>query len=64
MSFLRIHANPARTTAWILSWFLFAAGVASYFYVALERHRDNPDDRVMPTIADGSRLSRRRAHAG
>lgn len=51
MSFLRIHAYPGRTTAWILSWFLFAAGVASYFYVALERHRDNPDDRVMPTIA-------------
>jgi NitT/TauT family transport system permease protein len=51
MSFLRIHAYPGRTTAWILSWFLFAAGVASYFYVALERHRENPDDRVMPTIA-------------
>jgi NitT/TauT family transport system permease protein len=51
MSFLRIHAYPGRTTAWILSWFLFAAGVVSYFYVALERHRDNPDDRVMPTIA-------------
>ena len=51
MSFLRIHAYPGRTTAWILSWCLFAAGVVSYFYVALERHRDNPDDRVMPTIA-------------
>jgi len=51
MSFLRIHAHPGRTTAWMLSWFLFAAGVASYFYIALERHRDNPDDRVMPTIA-------------
>jgi NitT/TauT family transport system permease protein len=51
MSFLRIHAYPGRTTAWILSWCLFGAGVMSYFYVALERHRDNPDDRVMPTIA-------------
>jgi NitT/TauT family transport system permease protein len=51
MSFLRIHAYPGRTTAWILSWCLFATGVVSYFYVALERHRDNPDDRVMPTIA-------------
>ena len=51
MSFLRIHAYPGRATAWILSWCLFAAGVVSYFYVALERHRDNPDDRVMPTIA-------------
>jgi NitT/TauT family transport system permease protein len=35
----------------MLSWFLFAAGVTSYFYVARERHRDNPDDRVTPTIA-------------
>ena len=51
MSFLRIHAQPGRTTSWILSWFLFAAGITAYFYVSAERHRDNPDDRVMPTIA-------------
>lgn len=49
MSFLRIHAFPGRSTAWILSWILFAAGITSYFYVAQQRHRDNPDDRVMPT---------------
>ena len=49
MSFLRIHAFPARSTAWILSWILFAAGITSYFYVAQQRHRENPDDRVMPT---------------
>jgi NitT/TauT family transport system permease protein len=49
MSFLRIHASPNRTTAWILSWFLFAGGIAGYFYVAQQRHRENPDDRVMPT---------------
>jgi NitT/TauT family transport system permease protein len=51
VSFLRIHACPGRTAAWTLSWFLFAAGVTSYFYAARERHRENPDDRVMPTIA-------------
>jgi NitT/TauT family transport system permease protein len=51
MSFLRIHAHPGRTTSWILSWFLFAAGITAYFYVSAQRHRDNPDDRVMPTIA-------------
>jgi NitT/TauT family transport system permease protein len=33
----------------MLSWFLFAAGIVGYFYIAKERHRDNPDDRVMPT---------------
>jgi NitT/TauT family transport system permease protein len=49
MSFLRIHAFPRRSTAWILSWILFAAGITSYFYVAQQRHRENPDDRVMPT---------------
>jgi len=50
MSFLRIHANPSRTTAVVLSWILFATGIVAYFYVAQLRHRDNPDDRVMPTI--------------
>jgi NitT/TauT family transport system permease protein len=50
MSFLRIHAQPGRTTAWTLSWFLFALGIVLYFYIAQERHRENPDERVMPTI--------------
>jgi NitT/TauT family transport system permease protein len=50
MSFLRLHASPNRTTAWLLSWLLFAAGVTSYFYVSTQRHRENPDERVMPTV--------------
>jgi NitT/TauT family transport system permease protein len=49
MSVFRIHAFPGRTTAWALSWFLFAAGILGYFYVAQQRHRENPDDRVTPT---------------
>jgi len=49
MRYLRIHEHPGRVTAWALSWFLFAAGIASYFYVAQIRHRENPDDRVTPT---------------
>jgi NitT/TauT family transport system permease protein len=28
---------------------LFAAGITAYFYVAQQRHLENPDDRVMPT---------------
>jgi NitT/TauT family transport system permease protein len=55
MSPLRIHAHPTRTTAWILSWFLFATGIALYFYAAQQRHRDNPDDRVMPTLGQMTR---------
>ena len=37
---------PAR----VLSWFLFAAGITVYFYAAQARHRENPDERVMPTV--------------
>ena len=51
MRFLRIHEHPARVTSLGLSWFLFAAGIASYFYVAQLRHRENPDERVMPTAS-------------
>jgi NitT/TauT family transport system permease protein len=49
MSLLRIHDSPGRSAAFILSWFLFAAGITSYFYLSQQRHRDNPDDRIMPT---------------
>jgi len=50
-AFFDIGARPARIPAWVLSWFLFAAGIAIYFYAAGERHRENPDDRVMPTVS-------------
>ena len=33
-----------------MSWLLFATGVVAYFYAARERHRENSDDRVMPTL--------------
>ncbi|MDP8991002.1 MAG: ABC transporter permease, partial [Acidobacteriota bacterium] len=46
-----IHAKPGRHTTLILSWFLFVAGVGLYFYTAGARHRENPEDRVTPTIA-------------
>jgi NitT/TauT family transport system permease protein len=51
VSVLRIHAYPGRTTAWVLSWLLFITGITAYFYTARERHRENPDDRVTPTLA-------------
>jgi len=49
--FLRIHEQPSRTAALGLSWFLFAAGIGSYFYVAQQRHLGNSDERVMPTAS-------------
>ena len=51
MTIFRIDAQPAKISAWVLSWFLFAAGMTAYFYASQQRHRDNPDDRVMPTVA-------------
>jgi NitT/TauT family transport system permease protein len=51
LSVLRIHAIPGRATAWILSWMLFAAGISAYFTASRQRHMENPDDRVTPTIA-------------
>lgn len=53
--FLLIHAKPNRMGALLLSWALFAAGIALYFYVSHARHRENPEDRVMPTVAQMAR---------
>jgi NitT/TauT family transport system permease protein len=50
MNLFRIDAQPARVPSWVLSWFLFAAGITAYFYAAEHRHRENPDERVMPTV--------------
>ena len=50
MSVLQIHAQPGKTTVWTLSWFLFAVGITAYFWVSSQRHIENPDDRVMPTL--------------
>ena len=55
LAFPLIHAKPSRTWTLILSWTLFVAGVSAYFYVSAARHRDNPEDRVMPTIAQMAR---------
>src|ERR1700730_5446929 len=50
-----IHAKPGRTWTLLLSWTLFAPGIAAYFLVSHARHLDNPEDRVMPTIAQMAR---------
>ena len=44
----RIDAQPGRFASLSLSWFLFAAAIALYFYAAHTRQRDNPGDRVIP----------------
>lgn len=45
-----IHAKPGRHTTLILSWLLFVACVCLYFYTSGARHRENPEDRVTPTV--------------
>jgi NitT/TauT family transport system permease protein len=45
-----IHAKPGRAATCLLSWALFAGGIALYLYVAHARHLDNPEDRVTPTL--------------
>jgi NitT/TauT family transport system permease protein len=51
MELLAINARPSRAACWILSWFLFATGIGMYLYIARERHKENPEDRVVPTLA-------------
>ena len=48
---LSVHARPSRSATMMLSWFLFASGIALYIYAATARHRENPEERVMPTLA-------------
>jgi NitT/TauT family transport system permease protein len=48
---LSVHARPGRSATVILSWFLFAAGITLYIFTATARHRENPEERVMPTLA-------------
>lgn len=48
---LSIHSRPNRATMLALSWMLFVAGAVAYLYTSAARHRDNPEDRVMPTVA-------------
>ncbi len=47
---LQIHAQPGRVAVQALSWFLFAVGLAAYFWISSARHRENADDRVTPTL--------------
>lgn len=57
---LRVFALPNRSLVWTLSWMLFAIGICMYLRTAHTRHIDNPEDRIVPTIAQ---LSTGFAHA-
>jgi NitT/TauT family transport system permease protein len=53
--FQLINARPSRATTIVLSWVLFAAGIGLYLYTAAARHREDPEDRVTPTIGQMAR---------
>lgn len=53
--FSLVHAKPGKMSAATLSWMLFLFGLGLYFYTAQARHRENPDDRIMPTVAQMTR---------
>jgi NitT/TauT family transport system permease protein len=50
VGFQLVHAKPNRMSTFVLSWILFAVGIGLYFHASQKRHRDNPEDRVMPTV--------------
>jgi NitT/TauT family transport system permease protein len=51
MKLFAINAEPGKVSTLILSWVLFAVGIGFYFYTSAARHKENQDERVLPTIA-------------
>jgi NitT/TauT family transport system permease protein len=47
--FADIQARPRRLWMQSLSWVLFLVGIFTYAHYSIERHRENPEDRVVPS---------------
>ena len=55
-----IQAQPNRTLAQLLSGVLFVVCIIAYLHTSVARHRENPEDRVVPSahqLAQGIRTS-------
>ena len=55
-----VQARPSRLWTQSLSWILFLVGIALYAQMSIARHRENPEDRVVPSVrqlAEGVRTS-------
>lgn len=48
---LRVLTCPNKSVAFTISWALFALCLFLYFRTAHVRHVENPDDRIVPTVA-------------
>lgn len=51
MGLFNLHAKPRRTVATIMSILLFVLCIAAYWITAIIRHKENPRDKVVPTIS-------------
>lgn len=49
--FADIQARPRRLWTQSLSWVLFIVGIFTYSHYSVERHKENPEDRVVPSSA-------------
>jgi NitT/TauT family transport system permease protein len=46
---VNVQARPRRTTVIVLSWLLFAASIGLYAHLSAVRHRENSEDRIVPS---------------
>jgi NitT/TauT family transport system permease protein len=51
-SFFRTDAQPSATATYLLSTLLFGLLIAAYLTGSYYRHQENPQDKVMPTVAE------------
>lgn len=52
MRLFKINGQPSRAISLILASLLFIFCIASYLSVSFIRHRENPQDKVVPTISE------------
>lgn len=49
-NFFGIQVRPSRLWAHSLSWVIFAIGISLYAHLSYQRHKENPYDRVAPSL--------------
>ena len=52
MSFFKINARPGKVTRVLLSAALFLLAILAYLWTAHERHKENPQDKIVPTLQE------------
>ncbi len=52
MKYLSINAKPGRLASLVLSSALFLLAIAAYMVTAHVRHKENPQDKLVPTVSE------------